>query len=369
MEGICGRMCDACTWKEQLDCPGCQDGPGRRFSGGCPIADCCREKGHTACVTCTFSTGCALRRRDMPQNRLWAVEAERERRARLDRNAPVLAKWLWLLFWLVIPSVFSNILTMDTVAGAFPTAGVVGNVLAFLISLAYGVLLWQLREAAGRYRTAALCYLAGGIISGVLLLPAIPEGNWLWWLVIPSVFSNILTMDTVAGAFPTAGVVGNVLAFLISLAYGVLLWQLREAAGRYRTAALCYLAGGIISGVLLLPAIPEGNWLWWLLSLPVMVLELCAAYQEFYAHAEVLEELDPELAGKWRLLWKWWIGLLLGLFGCIFLALISAILGLLAILADAIGLLVVGIVKLVYLYRTAKRFREYQPAALQKEVL
>ena len=81
------------------------------------------------------------------------------------------------------------------------------------------------------------------------------------------------------------------------------------------------------------------------------------------------EELDPELAGKWRLLWKWWIGLLLGLFGCIFLALISAILGLLAILADAIGLLVVGIVKLVYLYRTAKRFREYQPAALQKEVL
>ena len=98
MEGICGRMCDACTWKEQLDCPGCQDGPGRRFSGGCPIADCCREKGHTACVTCTFSTGCALRRRDMPQNRLWAMEAERERRARLDRNAPVLAKWLWLLF-------------------------------------------------------------------------------------------------------------------------------------------------------------------------------------------------------------------------------------------------------------------------------
>lgn len=287
MEGICGRMCDACTWKEQLDCPGCQDGPGRRFSGGCPIADCCREKGHTACVTCTFSTGCALRRRDMPQNRLWAVEAERERRARLDRNAPVLAKWLWLLFWLVIPSVFSNILTMDTVAGA-------------------------VSNCRSRWKCAGISDFPG-----------------LWCPFV-------------------------------------------AAAGGGRPVphgGLCYLAGGIISGVLLLPAIPEGNWLWWLLSLPVMVLELCAAYQEFYAHAEVLEELDPELAGKWRLLWKWWIGLLLGLFGCIFLALISAILGLLAMLADAIGLLVVGIVKLVYLYRTAKRFREYQPAALQKEVL
>ncbi len=196
----------------------------------------------------------------MPQNRLWAVEAERERRARLDRNAPVLAKWLWLLFWLVIPSVFSNILTMDTVAGAFPTAGVVGNVLAFLISLAYGVLFVA---AAGGGRP-------------------VPHGG-------PVLFG----------------------------------WRHHQ-----RCAAASGNSGG--------------NWLWWLLSLPVMVLELCAAYQEFYAHAEVLEELDPELAGKWRLLWKWWIGLLLGLFGCIFLALISAILGLLAMLADAIGLLVVG---------------------------
>ena len=163
MEGICGRMCDACTWKEQLDCPGCQDGPGRRFSGGCPIADCCREKGHTACVTCTFSTGCALRRRDMPQNRLWAVEAERERRARLDRNAPVLAKWLWLLFWLVTPSVFSNILTMDTVAGAFPTAGV-GRPVPHGGPVLFG---WRHHQ-----RCAAASGNSGGELAVVAALPA-----------------------------------------------------------------------------------------------------------------------------------------------------------------------------------------------------
>lgn len=62
----------------------------------------------------------------------------------------------------------------------------------------------------------------------------------------------------------------------------------RRQAGTARRPCAIWL-GGIISGVLLLPAIPEGNWLWWLLSLPVMVLELCAAYQEFYAHAEVLD--------------------------------------------------------------------------------
>ena len=288
MKGFCGRSCDTCAWREQLNCAGCLEGPGRRrISGGCPIADCCREKGHTGCGTCTFFSGCALRRGDMPQNRLRAIEAERARQERLNRNAPLLARWLWPLFWLVIPNVLGSILTMDAVAELLPAAGMTGNVLGFLTSLAYGVFLWQLREVVVRYRTAALCFLAGGIISGVLLLPVIPEGNWLWWL----------------------------------------------------------------------------------LSLPVIVLELCAIYQEFHAHAEALEELDPELARKWRLLWKWWIGLLLGLFGCILLALISAILGLLAMLADAIGLVVVGIVKLVYLYRTAQRFRAYQPAALPKEVL
>ena len=48
-----------------------------------------------------------------------------------------------------------------------------------------------------------------------------------------------------------------------------------------------------------------------------------------------------------------------GMFGCIIVMLIIPILGAIAILGCAIGTVVVGILKLVYLYRTAKIFREY----------
>jgi len=51
--------------------------------------------------------------------------------------------------------------------------------------------------------------------------------------------------------------------------------------------------------------------------------------------------------------------LFLGMFGCIIVMLIIPILGAIAILGCAIGTIVVSILKLVYLYRTAKIFREY----------
>lgn len=131
MEGLCGRACDTCTWRDPLDCPGCQTGPGRPYSGDCGIADCCRKKGHADCSSCTYISCCHLRcqREDMPRRRLRELEERQQRQDWLDRNAPVLAKWLWLLFWLVIPRTLAETLTLDEVASSFPAAGTVGEVL------------------------------------------------------------------------------------------------------------------------------------------------------------------------------------------------------------------------------------------------
>ena len=76
MEGLCGRACDTCTWRDPLDCPGCQTGPGRPYSGDCGIADCCRKKGHADCSSCTYISCCHLRcqREDMPRRRLRELE-------------------------------------------------------------------------------------------------------------------------------------------------------------------------------------------------------------------------------------------------------------------------------------------------------
>ena len=76
-------------------------------------------------------------------------------------------------------------------------------------------------------------------------------------------------------------------------------------------------------------------------------------------HSKVLSGVYNELSEKWEVLWKWYIGLFLGMFGCIIVMLIIPVLGAIAILGYAIGTIVVSILKLVYLYRTAKIFREY----------
>lgn len=281
-EGYCGKNCEICTWRERLECPGCQEGPGRALGGGCGIAACCREKGHQACATCAYLAGCYKRagRDREPEERLRRAGAAAQRRRELDRRAPVLGKWLWPLFWLVIPNALGSLMSNETVASAFPGLRAPGEVLNLLCTLAYGVLLWQLRRLEDGYRMAGICYVASGVVG---------------------------------------------------------------------TAAEV-LRGGVGDGLVLL------------ILVPVMIVQLYGTYREYNAHAAMLDGADDALAENWRKLWKWEIGLLLGLFGCFLLAMIAGILGLLALLADAVGIIVVSILKLVYLYRTAKLFREHIPS-------
>lgn len=286
-EGYCGKSCAACDWRERLECPGCQEGPGRAFGADCGIAACCRAKGHQACATCTHLTGCPQRagRDRAPEERIRRAEAADQRRRELDRRAPLLGKWLWPLFWLVIPSVLGNLMTNETVVSAFPGLRLPGEAVTTLCTLAYGVILWQLRRLEDGYRAAAVCRAAVAA-TGVLAIFLTGEG------------------------------------------------------------------GAVVALLLLVPA---------------LIVQMYGTYREYNAHAAVLDGADDAQAENWRKLWKWEIGLVLGLIGCTLLAFISLLLGALALLADAIGLLVTGILRLVYLYRTAKLFREHIPS--EKEAL
>lgn len=281
MESFCGKVCGTCDWRERLQCPGCQEGPGRPFSGGCDIADCCREKGHAVCGTCGHVAGCPrhMRRDRVPEERQYRAEREARRRREMDQRAPVLGKWLWVLFWLVVPSVLGSLMSNETVLSALPGLRVPGEVLSLLCALAYSFILWRLRQIEDGYRVAAVCYVTSEVVS-----------------------------------------------------------TLAEA-----------LRSGIGDGFVLL------------ILLPAVAAQLYGTYREYTSHAAVLAGVSDDLAEKWRMLWKWEIGLLAGLVGCVALAILSAVLGLLALLADLIGIIVVSILKLVYLYRTAKLFREHIP--------
>ena len=279
-ETYCGKSCEECTKKEQLNCPGCKAGPGRQFGGDCELAKCVREKGHETCETCGFKGNCgSLRSRDnMPDYRIRKIEAERMRKEAVAKRAPFLGKWLWMIFWLIIPSTIGSLMANETTAKILPGLFMPGQIINAICSLTYGAILLKLGSEEARYRTAGICALIAGGVSAVVAI--------------------------ITGSAEEA------------------VWTL-------------------------------------LFTLPAAVVAMVGEYNEYMAHSAVLSGVDNELSEKWELLWKWYIGLLLGMFGCIIVMLITPILGAIAILGCAIGTGVVGILKLVYLYRMAKIFREY----------
>ena len=279
-ETYCGKSCADCTQKETLNCPGCRLGPGQQISGDCELARCVREKGHETCYTCVNSMNCGTfqSRGRIPGYRIQRLEAAEEAKRLTAARAPVLGKWLWLLFWLVVPSLIGSLLTQNFVKEALPTLSRVGNLLELVCCLAYGGILLKLAEQEEGYRPAAICSLVAGAANALTIL--------------------------VSGSGDTPG------------------WTL-------------------------------------IFTLPAAVVALYGEYREFLAHSAVLSGVDNDLSAKWESLWKWYIGTYIALFGSLILLLLVPILGLLVILAAVIALLVVGILKLVYLYRTAKLFREY----------
>ena len=279
-ETYCGKTCAECTKREELNCQGCKAGPGRQFGGDCELAKCVRNKGHETCETCGFKGNCGtLRSREsMPDYRIRKIEAEAMRKAAIAKRAPVLGKWLWIIFWLVIPSSIGSIMAHETTAKIQPGLLMPGQIINAICSLTYGAILLKLGSEEDRYRTAGICALIAGGVSAVV---------------------------------------------------------------------------AIITGTA-----EEATWTL-LFTLPAAVVAMVGQYNEYMGHSTVLFGVDNELSEKWEVLWKWYIGLFLGMFGCIIAMLIIPVLGAIAMLGCAIGTVVVGILKLVYLYRTAKIFREY----------
>lgn len=292
LESFCGKSCQACPRRAELSCPGCKSGM-YDFSGGqnpappknCPVAQCAQEKNQRSCESCPQAQTCATLscRAQMPDLALNVQTAQAAERSRRAEEGRPLGKWLWLLFWSVIPQALASILSNETLFADYPVLRLIGSCLSLLVGIGYALILLRLSFASRHYHQA-----------GVLSLVAMG-------LLLPALLCTALLL-----AYPAS------------------------------MAAYAFLAV--------------------LLSLAPSILALVATYQEFQGHAQVLELRDPEAARKWHRLWGWYIGCFAALLASGLLALIP-ILGLLVILAASVGLIVVAILRLIYLYRTAQYFR------------
>ena len=179
-------------------------------------------------------------------------------------------------------------------------------------------------------------------------------GKWctvLFWIVIVAQFSGLMG-DTM---------LANSLAVIFGVAYGAALLQLAPLTQQYRTAGICNMIAAVV--VLLMGVVPlegDGMALALLLTVPGSIVSLVGDYHEFHAHAEMLAGMDDAFAKKWEGLWKWSIRMLLLLFAAVLLILIVPTLGALGTMAATMGVLAVEVIKIVYLYRMAKFFRNFE---------
>jgi len=194
-ETYCGKTCAECAHKEALGCPGCKMGPGRPITGDCSLARCCREKGHAACDTCNLHGNCNTYyiRHQMPQRRQKERQLAQERERAIARKAPILGKWLFILFWLVVPSTLFSILAEDSITGSNAGLNLWGSILLCACNLVYGLILLRLASEDGGFAVAGICMLISSLISGILNACFLgdPPG-WTLILTLPAAIVSLV---------------------------------------------------------------------------------------------------------------------------------------------------------------------------------
>ena len=202
MESYCGKQCEYCVDKGELNCPGCKEIPGAERQRDCEIAACCRSKEYNACSACAMSVGCGrqLGRNAVPARRKQKLAEAAALRAERAARAPILEQRLIALFWLVIPYVAAAVLTNDSVVETCPPLRIPGLILQAAVMAVYGGILLKLSAHERKWRAAGIVFLANAALSLlVMLLPFSHVGL----MVLSSV--ALLIVTTVGEYFEFAG--------------------------------------------------------------------------------------------------------------------------------------------------------------------
>lgn len=177
--------------------------------------------------------------------------------------------------------------------------------------------------------------------------------KWIWilfWLFIPANVAEVMVQW-----IPALEGVGHVLGAASVLAYGAILWKISSEEVGYRRAGVLTLVDAAL-GLSLLWSGDIHVFVMLLLTIVSAVVSLLASYYEYNAHADVLEGVDNELSQQWRTLWKWMMGASIAL--VVGALLVLVIIGLLVVFVAAVAMCIIGVLKLVYLYRMARIFQD-----------
>ena len=179
--------------------------------------------------------------------------------------------------------------------------------------------------------------------------------KWLWVMFWANIAHIIFIKIESSVVYTTIqGILANVCTLIICLA----LFQMRGEDKRYSLAALFMLIPVVLDTVFgMLIGYGDSTGMVIFVGLVSVILSLLATYNEYHAHSCIVGGLDCDLGDRWQKLWVWQIIGIAGTFVSLLLTALAAGFGVVVMLVVAIYVLVIQIIYLVTLYRSAKAYR------------
>lgn len=182
--------------------------------------------------------------------------------------------------------------------------------------------------------------------------------KWLmtmFWANIAHIIINFIKIES-SVVYTT---IQNILIAICSLVICLSLFKMRGEDERYGRAALFQLIPLVINLIptLVIDSYDTMVWVSALVALVSAALTLLAIYYEYHAHSCIVGGLDCELGDRWQKLWVWQVIGIAGTIVALLLTILAAGLGVVLVLIVAIYVLVIQIIYLVTLYRSAKAYR------------
>lgn len=169
----CGKKCEACAERAEIQCPGCRVGPGKAYTGDCGISRCSVQRGYHDCSKCSTYSTCRNRMssQSMSQKFLRKVKDEKEQKLQKLLNAELLSEKLTILFWLTIASNVASFVFGCLPLDEYPAFKYISLAVSAVMMIAYAVVLLQSASACERYRISGCCKLAVAVLSFIAGLP------------------------------------------------------------------------------------------------------------------------------------------------------------------------------------------------------
>ena len=186
----------------------------------------------------------------------------------------------------------------------------------------------------------------------------------LFWLNIIAAVVSFTDTEYIKEASLQIYTLGEIVSVVCYIIYSLILFRISSEEDRYRTAGIFNLISVAISvfdvaGFGAATESTDSSFIFFILASGIV--SFLGEYYECNAHSAVLTGLNNKLSDNWTKLWKWFIGVKLVLIGDAILTIIlfAPILGYIVLVGAGIITVILYIVKTVYLYQMAEKFKAH----------